>query len=145
MNDKSHVTLLQRFCLNCGENYETGELGLSTRVINGELEKKFDRYTVVGPGLCPDCTKELTEKGAIQVFAAKKVGKDKMEITDAYVINEEFLRDICPDMPELPDRIVQVCPNTAKTIRKVAEIVLEGVKAKLAKDAENEKCGQPES
>lgn len=145
MSEKSHVTLIQRFCLNCGRNYDTGELGLANRFVNGELEKRFDKYTVVGPGLCPDCTEKLSKDEMVQVYAVKRVGKDQMEVVEAFVIKENFLRDICNDLPELPDHVLQCSIEAAKQIRHIAEEVVAGVKAKLEKDAEYEKRGWPES
>lgn len=53
---KSHVTLFQKQCLICGENYDTGEIGIHKR-----LSQTLDRHTVVGNGVCPKDQAKLDE------------------------------------------------------------------------------------
>lgn len=53
MSDKSYVSMAQKKCLVCGNNYDSGELLLDTR-----LKDSLDKYTVTGLGLCPEHNKE---------------------------------------------------------------------------------------
>jgi hypothetical protein len=50
MTDKSYVTLEQHRCTVCSKTYDTGNLLLDKR-----LRATFDRHTVTGFGLCPEC------------------------------------------------------------------------------------------
>ena len=56
MSEKSFVTLASRQCAVCGEVYETGEL-----LINKHFKEVFDKHTVVGWGMCPECHKQVDE------------------------------------------------------------------------------------
>lgn len=51
--DKSYVTMLTKTCGICQKEYPTDEL-----VIDNHLREKFEMYTNVGYGVCPDCKKE---------------------------------------------------------------------------------------
>lgn len=52
-NDKSFVTIARRICLICNQEYETNEL-----LLDQKLRNRFDRFTTIGTGLCPEHTKE---------------------------------------------------------------------------------------
>lgn len=49
MSEKSHVTMEQHRCIVCGQDFDTGNILLDTR-----LREVFDHKTVVGMGLCPE-------------------------------------------------------------------------------------------
>lgn len=48
--EKSHVTMEQHHCVACGTDYDTGSILLDKR-----LRQQFDRHTITGNGICPDC------------------------------------------------------------------------------------------
>lgn len=54
--DKSYVTLEQHKCIVCTKDYDTNALLLDRR-----LRPTFERYTVTGWGLCPECSKKESE------------------------------------------------------------------------------------
>lgn len=56
MSEKSFVTLASRQCAICGEVYETGEL-----LIDKHFKEVFDKHTVVGWGMCPECHKYVDD------------------------------------------------------------------------------------
>lgn len=51
MSDKSYVTMEQHRCPICGTDFDTGALLLDRR-----LKERFDKHTVTGMNLCPDCS-----------------------------------------------------------------------------------------
>lgn len=42
----------QHCCMVCGKTFDTGNILLDTRIVNGKLPQTFDRHTVTGWGLC---------------------------------------------------------------------------------------------
>ena len=53
MSDKSYVSMAQKKCIVCGNNYDSGEILMDMR-----LRESLDRYTVTGMGLCPEHKKD---------------------------------------------------------------------------------------
>lgn len=144
MSEKSHVAMVQRICLDCGENYDTGELALATRIINGELEKPFDRYLIVGPGLCPECFEKSQKDESIFVFVTEK-DEDKEYIAQSFRVYEPLLRDILDkDLPEdyFDKRILQTDKEAARQIINICQQVMEGIKERKQADLDYEKRTQ---
>ena len=56
MPDKSYVTMEQHICLVCGAVFDTGNI-----LLHRNLREVFDRYTVTGRSLCPECLKRREE------------------------------------------------------------------------------------
>ena len=59
--EKSFVTLEQNVCPICGKVFETGNLLMDTRIINGKLMETFDRYTITGYSICGECQKMVDD------------------------------------------------------------------------------------
>lgn len=130
MSEKSHVTMVQRVCVCCGEEYDTGELAIDTRIRNGKLMQTFDQYTVMGAGLCPKCTEETREKGGVWLFSVTQKDRHTAYVDHALCFNEKFLREeILPDLPPTPDCICQCKSSLMAQLQQIAD------KAQEAKNA----------
>lgn len=77
MNDKSHVTLEQHRCLVCCKDFDTGNLLLDTRIVNGQLRKTFDKHTVTGTGLCP-AHEKLHKDGFVALVACDESKSERL-------------------------------------------------------------------
>lgn len=66
---KSYVSMEQKQCLVCGTVYDSGNILLDTRIVNGKLRQSMERNTVTGYGLCPE-HQELFDKGYIALVEA---------------------------------------------------------------------------
>lgn len=114
MNDKSHVTMISRICVACGEQHDTGELAL-----HKQLKQVFDQHTVVGFGLCDKCLEKAKEVGGVWLFSTSKI-QDTVSLENAICVNENFLRDCVKDFPETPR---QCCECNPKVIQDLIDWV----------------------
>lgn len=80
MTDKSYVTLAQRQCFICGKEYDTNEL-----LLDKHLRERFERTTLVGNGICPECQK-LNDDGyiALVVIQDPLLGVTNIKMEEAY-------------------------------------------------------------
>jgi hypothetical protein len=91
MNDKSYVTIEQHSCPVCLTTHDTGDILMDTRVrrdrygaVRG-MRKTFDRHTVTGYSLCPECQK-LDNDGYIALIG---VDPEKSTYTDTGTLKNE--------------------------------------------------------
>lgn len=127
MNEKQHVTMIRRICVCCGEEYDTGEIALATRIRNGELEKLFDgQYTVMGAGLCPKCIEETRKIGGVWLFSVAQQDANTAYVDHALCVNEKFLREeLLPELPPTPDCICQCESSLMAQLQQLADKVQE--------------------
>lgn len=67
MSDKNYVGMFN--CPLCNE-----PIGL---ILNKRLSKTLPRNCIIGPELCDNCKKNLTEKGTIILYEAEQTGNKK--------------------------------------------------------------------
>lgn len=67
MANKSHVSIAQKFCPICGKPFDSGEILLETRIVNGKLAQTLDRFTCTGVDLCPEHM-AMVESGEYTAF-----------------------------------------------------------------------------
>ena len=109
--DKSYVTMEQHQCHVCGKIFDTGALLLDTY-----LRNRFDRNTVTGSSLCPDCNKQIDDGFTILI-----VVKDGETGSNPYRTGELLFHKATDPANKLPHSIMYIEESTAKEMKACHE------------------------
>lgn len=102
MSEKNYVTMIERICVACGEQYSENELALNTR-----LKPVFEPVTVVGFGLCDKCLEKAKEQNGLWVFSTEKTD-DTVMLKECVCFNETAIRELFKnDLPEAPRKCLE--------------------------------------
>lgn len=120
--EKLHVTLEQHLCLVCTKSFDTNAL-----LLNRRLKPVFERTTVTGWGLCPEC-KQRFDDGYIALVGCDESKTEKnpngtIEPGEAYrtgnIVHLRF---------EVYDRIINV-PRGDRPVLFCDDAVIEKLKS----------------
>lgn len=111
----SYVTLVARKCPICGATFETGEL-----LIDRRLREVFEKQTIVGFGVCPECHKNVDD-GFVALVEAEEVGEDGIRATGrtAWMKRTSLpkaLGDESENIPEMAFVSTDVFVNTLESL-----------------------------
>lgn len=81
--DKSHVSMETSICPVCGEENETGNILLDTR-----LRERFDKYTSTSWEMCASCQEKIDAGYIALIVARNPRGKDTLSNKDAHRTGE---------------------------------------------------------
>lgn len=110
---KSHVSMTQHQCPVCCTVFDTGELLLDTR-----LRPVFDRHTLTGHSLCPDCV-EKQNKGFIALVEA--TGTTLSSRTGRYLhIHSRLWGDVFVNAPLPPKGLALCAPQAFEAVCRMA-------------------------
>jgi hypothetical protein len=121
--DKSYVTMEQRRCVVCCTSYATDALLMDTR-----LRNRFDRYTLTGWGLCPQCT-DTMQKGYVALVG---IDPNKSSVSHGEPKPDDVFRtgDILWLRTEVWERVFNV-PMPPKCVAWVEPQVIVLLKEKI--------------
>lgn len=121
MSDKSFVTLEQSQCPVCGKCFDTGSLLLDRR-----LRETFERHTVTGIEMCPEC-KKLRDDGYIALVeidpARSQMGGGLVKPEDAWRtgrkahIREAVWSKVFPSLPVPPKGLAYIGPGVIESLQ----------------------------
>ena len=109
--DKSYVTMEQHQCHVCGKIFDTGALLLDTH-----LRNRFDRNTVTGSSLCPDCNKQIDDGFIIFI-----VVKDGETGSNPYRTGELLFHKAADPANKLPHSVMYIEESAAKEMKACHE------------------------
>ena len=109
--DKSYVTMEQHQCHVCGKIFDTGAL-----LLDIHLRNRFDRNTVTGSSLCPDCSKRIDDGFTILI-----VVKDGETGSNPYRTGELLFHKAADPANKLSHSIMYIEESTAKEMKACHE------------------------